>query len=33
MEMLAEEAKALKEQLEAINKRIAELEKAKKNKR
>jgi prefoldin subunit 5 len=31
--MLAEEAKALKEQLEAINKRIAELEKAKKQKR
>jgi len=30
MEMLAEEAKALKEQLEAINKRITELEKSEK---
>jgi hypothetical protein len=30
MEMLAEEAKALKEQLEAINKRITELEETKK---
>jgi len=30
MEVLAEEAKALKEQLEAINKRIAELEKSEK---
>jgi prefoldin subunit 5 len=30
MEMLAEEAKALKEQLEAINKRITELEETEK---
>jgi prefoldin subunit 5 len=30
MEMLAEEAKALKEELEAINKRITELEETEK---